>query len=168
MSYTSYHPISTVWITLVDTEVFKLRPKLYLFIYCWLLCVIFIERIFWKNGKFLGSRICALLKLALFGITFLLRAMRIVKSNEQLENWSWLVKFRKPFVNWFSLSDGWGNFWAFLTCSRCENQILYHTKMIPNSANALDNSMHTTFACGHPCIAPLKYYTTPTCPESKW
>ena len=71
--------------------------------------------------------------LAVFGIIFHSRT-RITKSYEQLENWSWLVKFRKPFVNWFSPSDGQENFGTFSTCFRGKNQFPYQTKMIPSSA----------------------------------
>ena len=59
---------------------------------------------------------------------------RTAKSNEQLENECWLVKFWKPFVNWFSTSDGRGNFGAFLTCLRRKTQFPYRTRKIPNSA----------------------------------
>ena len=69
----------------------------------------------------------------MFGITFRSRT-RTTKSYEQLENWSWLVKFRKPFVNWFSPSDGQENFGTFSTCFRCKYQFPYQTKMIPSSA----------------------------------
>ena len=59
---------------------------------------------------------------------------RTAKSYEQLENGCLLIKFWKPFVNWFSPSDGRGNFGAFSTCSRRENQFPYRTRKIPNSA----------------------------------
>ena len=69
----------------------------------------------------------------MFGITFRSRT-RIAKSNEQLKNWSWLVKFQQPFVNWFSPSSGWRNFGVFSACSRRENEFPYRTKMTPNNA----------------------------------
>ena len=62
----------------------------------------------------------------------------IAKSNEQLKNWSWLVKFQQPCVNWFSPADGRGNFEAFSTCLRHGIQFPYQTKMIPNSASRSD------------------------------
>ena len=63
----------------------------------------------WINWNVKGHQHCVFFLLhhsqtkqvAVFGITFRSRT-RIAKSTEQLENWSWLVKFRKPFVNWFS------------------------------------------------------------------
>ena len=48
------------------------------------------------------------------------RSWTLSGTSEQLENGCLLVKFWKPFVNWFPPSDGWGNFGAFSTCSRRE------------------------------------------------
>ena len=79
-------------------------------------------------------KISEILKLALFGI-FLIRYGNWVSRPEQVENWSWLVKFWKPFVNLFPPSDGRGNFGAFSTCSGRETQFPYRTRKIPNSAN---------------------------------
>ena len=92
---------------------------------------------------------------AVFGITFRSRT-RTAKSNEQLENECWLVKFWKPFVNWFSPSDGRGNFGAFSTCLRREIQFLYRTKKLPNSAS--DRSLLTFWSKSYCIINSTSVY----------
>ena len=51
-----------------------------------------------------------------------------------LETSVWLVNLWQPFVKWFSHSDGWNNFGAFLTFSKVWNYLVVNRTLPHNAA----------------------------------